>query len=189
MKDEDSYIKRVWNPDLQIVELRSASNDKSVKEYYHTPDFYSRSGLKPILTQITEYFQGTRTVPVSKASTISGEYVFFTLSTDLLKLFIDDLDRIKKPYECALKYGFRGYSKGGKNGIFTQKRDSGLLTKTVSLSKKCSSEIIWDLDIDAEKIDTLKKVKIVYHDPSGERVVGLMNESNNRIIFLGFATY
>jgi hypothetical protein len=28
-----------------------------------------------------------------------------------------------------------------------------------------------------------------FHDPSGERVVGIMNQVNSRVIFLGFGRY
>lgn len=160
------------------------------KEYYYGYRQYDSAGIEPFLDHIKEFLKGDRTVPVTKVPAVSGEHVFFTFTNRLYRLFLENIDQMKKPYECALKYGFRGYSRGGKNGIFLlRKKDCGLLARTVTLVAKHRQEILEDLDIKAGELDSLKKVKVVYHAPSGQRLVGVMNQENHRIIFLGFAQY
>jgi|TARA_B100000315_G_scaffold13337_1_gene12565 hypothetical protein len=160
------------------------------KEYYYTIRQYEFAGIEPYSDHVREYIDGERTIPVTKVKSFHGNDVFFTFSNHLFGLFLNNLEKIKKPYECALKYGFRGFSKGGKNGIFFQKKDDrGLLSKTDKAIEHFHPEIVQDLDIAQDEMHSLKKVKIVYHDPSGERMVGVMNKVNNRIIFLEFANY
>jgi len=160
------------------------------REYYYTSQQYDSAGIEPFQRHVYEYLQGKRTVPVSRAPSIHGGFLCFTFSNDLYRVFVEDYLRIKKPYECALKYGFCGYSKGGKNGIFYQlKKDSKLMRITGIQTIKKTSEIIQDQDIPQHEMVSLKNVKIVYHDLSGERVIGVMNKKNSRVIFIGFATY
>ena len=105
-------------------------------------------------------------------------------------MFLTDLQRIKKPYECALKYGYRGYSRGGKNGVFGLRAgDDGLSAALDTLMRKAEKDIARNLDIEPSEFPHLKKIKIVYHEPSGERVVGVLNEARAEAIFLGFAHY
>ena len=161
------------------------------KERYHTADEFDRLGINPIQEHIRDYFQGNRTIPVSKTTLdLPGveRELFFTFSDTLLKLFIDQPPRIIKPYEAALKYGFRGNSKGGLNGIFNQrKKDLKMSRKTDRLITSLSD--IVEEDLQTSNFEGLRKVKIVYHNPSGERVVGVYNSELSRILFLGFANY
>ena len=159
-------------------------------EYYYKVKQYDRLGINPYLNHINEFLNGNRTVPVVKAPSILGNDLLFTFSSDLFISFRENFEKIKKPYECALKYGFRGYSRGGKNGIFLiRKTDIGLLQNLDNSIDKYKVEIVSDLDCTFDDIEKLKKVKIVYHNSLGERIVGLMNEKNNRAIFLEFAFY
>ena len=97
---------------------------------------------------------------------------------------------MNKPYEAAIKYGFRGFSTGGRNGIFViRKQDTGLRNAIPALIKHNLPSILPDLEVTAQEINDLQDVKIVCHDASGKRVVGLMNVKNDRIIFLGIANY
>jgi hypothetical protein len=151
---------------------------------------FGATGTRPYVDHIAGFFRGERTVPVSRTETEWGADIFFTFSAKLFLLFLCDLDRIKKPYECALKYGFRGFSKGGKNGIFYLRRqDKNLLRAVEKLKESLWDEIGPDLQSGAWERDELRPVKIVWHSPAGERIVGLMNETNNRIMFLDFARY
>ena len=90
----------------------------------------------------------------------------------------------------ALKYGFRGYSVGGKNGIFILKAsDGGLIEAVDRLVVAHKDTIREDLDLQENSLDALRRVKIVWHQPSGERVVGVYNTNNDRMLFLDFAQY
>lgn len=160
------------------------------REFYHTNKEYKTQGLEPLLDHISTYLNRRRTVPVSKTSSISGPDITFTFSDPLLKRFLKDTHSLKKPYETAIKHGFLGYSKGGRNGIFYQRGNDRRLTNTTdSLAETHKQEVLEDLNISEKGLDALKKVKIVWHNPSGERVVGLYNHDNHRILFLGFASY
>ena len=160
------------------------------REHYYVTRQYDSAGLESFLTHVAEFLSGDRTVPVTKAPSIRHESLLFTFIDDLYRLFLEDLFRIRKPYECALKYGFRGYSAGGKNGVFYLRRqDQNLAAVTNSLVTGYKRAITADLDCVEADLPDLKRVKIVYHNPSGERVVGVMNELNARAMFLGYGSY
>jgi len=163
----------------------------TTKEYYHTLEEYKRRGLEPFVEHVIDYLNGKRTTSVSKTSSFTSKPILFTFSTSLLLSFGSDIHRVKKPYDVAIKYGYRGNnSKGGRNGIFNQRKgDRKLSKRTESLGLTHEDEILGDLNLKKEGLDSLKKVKIVWHMPNGERIVGLYNGENNRIIFLGFAEY
>jgi len=160
------------------------------KEYYYRSYQYDSAEIALFLNHVAEFIAGDRTVPVTKAPSTSSVSLFFTFGNDLFRMFLTDLGRMKKPYECAFKYGFRGYSTGGKNGVFLiLKQDGGLMTAVESLIAQNTHQITEDLDCSLSDLPNLRRVKIVYHDSSGERVVGVMNEDNGRAIFLGFGQY
>ncbi len=162
-----------------------------VKERYHTTEEFDRHCLKLIQKHILDYFQGNRTIPVSRTSInlpgVKGE-LLFTFSDILLRLFSEQPSRIVKPYEAALKYGFRGNSSGGINGIFNQRKEDLKMSRKTDRLIESLSDIVEE-DLQTSDFEELKKVKIVYHNPSGERVVGVYNSELSRIFFLGFANY
>jgi len=161
-----------------------------IKEHYYGSHQYDSAGIEPFLNHVAEFISGDRTVPVTRAPSISSESLFFTFSNHLFRMFLDKNRKIKKPYESALKYGFRGYSKGGKNGVFLfRKQDGGLISVINSLIEENKGQIMEDLDCSLSDLPDLRRVKIVCHDPSGERIIGVMNEINGRAIFLGFGQY
>lgn len=161
------------------------------EEHYYTLEYYVSAGLDPFLDHVSQYLQKKLTVPVSKTRMeYSPKDIFFTFSDSLLIKFINKTDIMEKPYEVALKYGFRGHSIGGKNGIFyLRKSDNGLIKAMKGLVIANKKVIIEDLDINENGLDALKDVKIVWHNPKGERIVGSYNTKNGRIIFLDFASY
>ena len=163
------------------------------REFYHTQERYTENGLEPFLEHAKNYIAGKRSIPVSKTSSINGtKDVTFTFSDKLLEGFVHESSRkpLEKPYETAIKYGFRGHSKGGSNGIFYQRaKDIDMINTTDKLIQASKSEVLQDLDISEEGLDGLKKLKIVWHNPSGQRIVGAYNTLNNRMIFLDFTTY
>ena len=160
------------------------------KEHFYTTEFYQSAGIDPFREHIRQYLDGQRTLPVSKTQGYNYQDVFFTFSNPLLRQFLERPDLIKKPYEVALKYGFRGYSVGGKNGIFLLRdSDGGLIEAVDRLAVAHENTVREDLDLQENGLDALRKVKIVCHKPSGERIVGVYNTNNSKMLFLDFAKY
>tara|TARA_Y100000310_G_scaffold29633_1_gene28177 strand:+ start:7347 stop:7892 length:546 start_codon:yes stop_codon:yes gene_type:complete len=172
-----------------------ADGTNSKPEPYYTAELYEIRGIMPFLEHIEQYLSGDRTVPVIRTEdhtsrTNQNSDVFCTFSDDLMRLFLDEKNGLEKPYEVALKYGFRGFSRGGRNGIFYQrKKDDGMKGVTDSLMLKNTEMLSLDLDVPIDHLDELKKVKIVWHNPQGPRVVGAYNTIKQRIVFLDFANY
>lgn len=107
-----------------------------------------------------------------------------------MKMFMEKSSPLKKSYEVALKYGLRGYSRGGKNGIFYLRKSDQGLSKSINSLVNTRAEIIQeDLDIPKKGLDALSHVKITCHNSSGNRVVGVYNQENHRMIFLDYAHY
>jgi len=157
---------------------------RTSQEYYHArwPD----GGA--LVTHVQDYLEGTRSIPVSRTRMKGTKSLYFTFVTDLCRMFLDEDSRIWKPYACAMQYGWGGSSRGGRSGIFVQRAQGvHLAAATGRLAQKHASEIAQDLICAPADVHSLRCVKIVYSDPSGERVVGVMK--GNRIIFLGFARY
>jgi hypothetical protein len=160
------------------------------KEYYYGSHHYDSAGIGPFITHVAQFIDGNRTVPVTMTRLISSKNLFFTFSEHLFRMFLDNIENIKKPYESALKYGFRGYSKGGQNGIFlVRKQDVKLIAAIDLLKAKFKEQILQDLDCSITDLPNLKNVKIVCHASSGSRVIGVMNQTNARAIFLDFGQY
>jgi|SRR3989344_3140517 len=158
---------------------------------YHTYEEYLKQGLHPFRMHTGAYLIGERSLPVSQTSSFSDKsQVFFSFSDQLLIRFFQKESSLEKAYSVALAYGFRGFSRGGKNGIFLQRKgDNGLGDSTEGLKQSHLEETVDFLEVDPNALDRLKKVKIVWHNPSGERLVGLYNSSNKKMIFLDFASY
>jgi hypothetical protein len=161
------------------------------EEFFHTLERYERKGLELFVEHAREYLKGQRTVPVSLSNDPAGsQQVMFTFSNGLLRRFVDDPDSVKKAYEVALKYGLRGYSNGGLNGIVLQREsDANMWDVTGRLAAKKRGEVMEDLDVDEKGLDALKKVKIVWHNPNGQRIVGVYDSKKGRVIFLDFTEY
>jgi|SRR3989338_2366028 len=160
------------------------------REHYYIPEFYAHSGIEPFTDHAREYFACQRSAPISRTKDLHSRHLFFTFTDTLLQRFVTEPNSVKKPYEVALKYGFRGFSTGKKNGIFLLRKDDSRLLRAVNRLIPNHEELIReDLGLQEKSLDDLCKVKIVWHNPSGERVVGAYNTENNRIIFLDFAQY
>ena len=162
--------------------------------HFHTFERYEREGVDPFLAAARHYLLGEQTIPVSKPNKLDGfPEVTCTFANALLQQFVDDSACLRKPYDVTMRYGFRGYSTGRKNGIFYLRdgHDHGLFTATEALltDERNQQQVCEDLDISKEGLDALRKVKIVWHEPSGTRVVGVYNTSNDKMIFLGLGQY
>jgi len=159
--------------------LKKSNQDNRIKEYYHSYKEFHEININPFLIHTKEFLSDQRTIPVIKTKTISEENLFIAYCTDLKSEFLINYDKIKKPHECAIKYGFRGYSKGGKNGIFiVRKQDLNLIKAFAPLLIIHKSDIIQDLDCFPEEVENLVKVKVVYHNTKNERLIEVMNKLN-----------
>ena len=118
-----------------------------------------------------------------------GDDITYSFSDNLFDKFLNDNHKLlKKPFEVAMKYGFRGYSSGGKNGIFLMRKgDERLISSLDNLVEDNRDYILKDLEVD--KIENLKKVKIVWHNNTGERILGVYNPPNRRMLFLDTGSY
>lgn len=162
-----------------------------VKKHYHGIDEYVNSGIKPFVKHASAYLLGKDTIPASITTSLGSQKpVTFTFTNTLLEEIVQLDAETVKAYEVAIKYGFRGFSRGGKNGIvYVRKGDAGLSQRVNELIHLHEAEVIQDLDAGREDISSLKHVKIVAHTPSGRRIVGAYNSKNNRMIFLDHAKY
>ena len=171
----------------------NGKNEKTTRhsEFYHRHSQLER-GFELLLRHTRQFLSGKRTIPVTKTWDHVAQTKFtFTPSTEMCYLLAKKDKKVLKSWLVAAKYGYRGLSRGGRNGIFRQaKRDRGLRAKTVLFVEEFRSEIIQDLlvDPDFEPEDgRLEFVKIVHHDRSGRRVVGV--RYRERAILLGIASY
>jgi len=161
-----------------------------MKGICHSEVEYSLAGLVPLQGHIKNFFQFIEFVPVCLTKNhISHKYLYFTFSIKLLEQILNFPDTVTKPYECAIKFGFRGYSKGGKNGIFYQrKQDVNLLRTTDKLILQHADEIRTFM-VNTSDINELKKIKIVCHNTKGQRLVGVYEEVSLKALFLDWAEY
>jgi len=138
--------------------------------------------------------RGKPGIPVLKVpSTVPPGTMTVTFSAELWRLVEDAWDRdalVRKAYAALTKYGFRGHSRGGVNGIvFQREADRRMLAATDSLANAYRDEIAKALGVAPAGLPRLRKVKGVFHDPHGRRLVGVYDPAGSRIILLGFAQY
>lgn len=166
-------------------------NDGQELKIYHTIQEFELKGLERFIQESKLFLNGKDFPPlckVFKKQDLDNKHLIVAFSSDLMLLAINDSDKFIKPFEVILKYGFRGYSTGGKNGLFyIRKQDIGLFEAKDKLYKKQYIEANRFLLPSDEKL--IKSVKAVWHSPNGERLVGLWNTENDRIFMLDFARY
>ncbi len=169
-----------------------AYRKETEQEFFHTFEQYDNQGIDVFLEHARSYLNKERTIPVCKPNVLEGQQqVFFTYSNEMLEQFLNNIRSVNKPHDVAMRYGFRGYSSGKKNGIFNLRKqhDKGLHRATSRYLNDCVEQVMRDLNIQKDYLDKLLPVKIVCHQPSGSRVVGAYKPKTNRIIFLGFGQY
>lgn len=157
-------------------------------EHYHTANTYRSGAMKPLVDHAQAYINGTRSIPVLKFPTHFGKSMTLTFTNSLIKDLANNPSKYQKPVEVALKFGFRGYSRGEKNGVFLQrKQDSSLHETTHNAMYRVRDEITEDLETPVSELDELRKIKVVSHGP--DRLVGLYQTQNQRAILLDWATH
>lgn len=92
-----------------------------------------------------------------------------------------------KLHNCAVTYGYRGYSARKNNGIVDIKPTDVQLAKDVE--KLLTPEVVEKYSLS----DDLKPVKVVAHVPNGNRLVGVLDtapvENSHKVVILGVSNY
>ena len=158
-------------------------------EVYHGIEEYNSQKASSLVAHINEYLLRTRTLPFCVApSLFGGSMIKFTFSDHLLEYFKRNPQKLQKPFEVAVKYGFRGYSRGEQNGIFyLRNSDQDLIQQLNTLY--ANHRMITNSILDVDENTNLDEVKIVFHNTKGERIVGLLNKTKDLALFLGIAKY
>ncbi|MDO8555570.1 MAG: hypothetical protein Q7R96_00155 [Nanoarchaeota archaeon] len=163
-----------------------------MKKELETLELYTQKGFDWYRSKARRHMSDPQVErPHSLAASVdSDKGVVFSFSDKLLEEVVRNPRRLDKPHDVALRFGQHRFSRGGRNGIFYQRQgDHRLGSATDRLMDRYAAEIKEELGVNPDDFDKLRKVKIVYHQPSGERVVGVYNPENSRMIFLGFAHY
>ena len=164
----------------------------AVQGVYH-PIVDLKGDPEILISACREFYKGMLTIPVLRTTNRlkPGEFVTCTMTLSLMRMLIRRDSKTIKSLDVALRYGFRGVSRGRQNGIFFQREtDLKMIARTLQLVRKSWDEVAVDLLIDRSfesRPKGVELVKIVHHDPSGRRVVGVMYRT--RIIFVGVASY
>lgn len=94
---------------------------------------------------------------------------------------------LSKMHNCAVTYGYRGYSARKNNGIVDIKPTNSQLLKDAE--KLLTQKIIEKYSLSSN----LKPVKVVAHVPNGNRLIGFLDKTptNNRhtVVILGVSNY
>jgi len=93
----------------------------------HTAESFQLHGIRLFHEHAVDYVHGNCYPPIVRAPSLNAECVHITFSNGLLYRFATDPLSLEKAYEVSVKYGFRGYSRGGNNGIFLLRKGDGLL--------------------------------------------------------------
>ena len=90
-----------------------------------------------------------------------------------------------KDIDVLIKYGYRGCSLGGKNGITKiTKRDKNIYNQfTKDLKNGLAKQIINKFFFYEPNDDEICGVKIVSHKRNGNRLVGVMDETKRKAVF------
>ncbi len=144
---------------------------------------------KSLLGDLREYLESKTEEPFfDVGSDFSSDLIRCIFLDSFIDKILKSPDKLEKPFDVASNFGFKGFSKGGRNGVFyVRDEDKGLILSLNSSLSAHGPEIMRKTGI--ESLAQLKPVKIVYHNRSGVRVVGGYAEKNRRIIFTGAAKY
>lgn len=157
-----------------------------------TEDFgvYSKDNfsLASFIYHTKKYLNNELAMPWCRASSVEPtdgieRIVHFTFSDGLLKTIMKQPNEWKKDFTAALKYGYIGYTNGGRNGIVRlRKEDAGMQERVNTYTSK---------DLSAYNIskENAEGVKIVVHRKNGLRTIGVHDKNTNNILFFDQMLY
>ena len=154
----------------------------------HSKTQFDKYNIFPFAEAAEQYLAGRGELPWCRTRSYFQREVLFTFSNTILQRLVDKPKPFVKPFEATLKYGFQGYSRGERNGIFLlRKHDLGLKRALESCILQHEQEL--REKISALETSRLHPVKIVWHNPSCERIIGAYNSGNDKMLFLDYAFY
>lgn len=130
MKQKEINFKEIKKRAEAWVKIQ----DKHKYKYYH----YYVGAIETWLGDVYNFCSRKTWAPTAKINMNIKQYevkevknphfmISVCFSNKLYMSFLMELDKMYKPYEVILKYGFRGYSRGGRNGVFfVRKQDINL---------------------------------------------------------------
>ena len=152
----------------------------------HNSAEFAAHGIEPLVADVRQYLINKIPRPYCTAPHYRQDSIQFTFNDHILRGIAEKPTDFVKPVEVALKYGYRGTSKGDKNGIFMlRESDQGLHKTLGKLTRQHEEEIMKEMQV--TQLVNLKDVKIVWH--GDQRLVGVYSTNANRMMFLGFAQY
>lgn len=154
----------------------------------------SGDGLDPLREHVRGFLAGTGPRPWFRAPQHGGAApaLDFTCTRELWDAMreIDPRSFAWRSTIDALRFGLRGCSRGGRNGIFRQRPvDARMTERTRGLAARGEAEVADLLGCAPADVGRLSALKIVCHNPRGERVVGLASADSRRAVLLGLARY
>lgn len=158
-----------WKEVKKNAEKWIRIQDKHKHKYFH----YYIKAIETWLGDVYNYTMRKTWVPTAKINIQVDrkdiiklfdveplDMVSVTFSNNLYIKFLTELDKMYKPYEVLLKYGFRGYSRGGKNGVFfIRRQDVNLISSIEKYLKRSTHQesIFYELGLLPEEYHLLKK--------------------------------
>jgi len=147
------------------------------------------------LTQARQYLQGSGTMPVISVRSIAPVQgtnnrldVYFT--PEILRLIYDGGDRFKKDLRAIGTYGFRGYSKGGVNGLVALSMTGNRDENFGDLVMKAKQSYFNEISSTGFRVsDENVPVKVVCHRKNGLRLLGLLDRQSGRAVIFCYGAY
>lgn len=146
--------------------------------------------IKLFLEASKEYLETGDNIPVLAASSsvkfshdVSTVHIYFY--DDLLKQIVKYIKKYSRDLRSLITYGYRGNSRGGKNGLVNiPERDKNLQEIVENFQSSCRyTEFCERIGI-LDGYKELFPVKVVTHRKSGERIVGVLDKSTwNSVLY------
>ncbi len=160
--------------------------------FYHSYQELANAGLEPFLDHVLAYLTGReRFAPQAVTNAVQGNpEILLAFSDQVLKRLSERENAILKDYDTAVRFGFRGYSRGERNRIFLQLSSKEKIKRDTERSLKKNLDFLMEeFDTTAHQLDSFEKIKVVHHQPHGRRLVGIYNKIERKAALLGDAHY
>ncbi len=134
------------------------------------------------------FLQGERRRPWCQAASVEAtdgvaRDVLFTFTGSILQDMIKRPLDYKRDFTAAFAYGYIGSSNGGRNGIVRLRKEDAKMRKRIEriiASATLDDRLFFD---EFEIGENREGVKIVTHRPSGWRIIGVRDTTNNHVLF------